>query len=447
MRAATAKPAASLSGIGMLVLGGGLVLLALIGLVRANGGGDTNPTAAALSVADPYGATSANIAFWEQRVAADPADFTAHNRLAMGYIQRGRETGDVSNYTSAEAAVQASIASVPGDNYTAYALKAYLQNVRHDFAGSIQTARHAATLDPADSFAPLVVADNELALGNYDIAFEAYNALANESPSLSSFSRLAQSYEIRGDLRNAEGAWKNAIGLDSGQNLESTAWVHTQFGTFLFNQGRIGDADERFSTALEAFPGYIHALAGQANVAAAEGDYDRAIEQYRQVTNRQPLPQYVAALGDIYAVNGQQAEADRQYALIGAIQQLYVANGINVDLQMSLFFADHDQQIDEAVRHATGALEAQPDSIYTADAIAWALYKADRYDEALTYAERALAQGTQDASVFYHAGMIQKALGNDAAAREALGHALAVNPHFSPLQAPIAQQSLAELGG
>ena len=365
----------------------------------------------------------------------------------MGYIQRGRETGDVSSYTSAEAAVQASLGSLPGDNYTAYALKAYLQNVRHDFAGSLETARYAATVNSGDSFAPLVIGDNELALGDYDAAFEAFNSLANTSPSLSTFSRLAHIYEIRSDLRNAEGAWKNAIGLDAGQNLESTAWAHSQYGTFLFNQGRIDDAGAQYGTALEALPGYIHALAGQANLAAAKGDYDRAIELYAVVTNRQPLPQYVAALGDIYAVTGQQAEADKQYALIGAIEQLYQANGINVDLQTSLFFADHDTQIDEAVRQAMGALEAQPDSIYTADAVGWALYKAGRYDEALTYSDRALSQGTQEATLFYHAGMIQKALGNDAAAREALAHALAINPHFSPLQAPIAQRALAELSG
>jgi tetratricopeptide (TPR) repeat protein len=449
MRAATAKPAISFSGIGLLALGGGLVLLALILLARAPGdGGSNNPaTAGALSVADPLAATSENVAFWEQRVAADPADFTALNRLAMAYIQRGRETGDVSNYSSAQAAVDASLASLPGDNYTAYALKAYLQNVQHDFTASLETAQHAATLDPGDPFAQLVVGDNLLALGRYDEAFETFNTLANESPSLSTFSRLAQAYEIRGDLRNADGAWKNAIELDGGQNAETSAWVRTQYATFLFNQGRINDAGVHFNSALEAFPGYIHALAGQGNVAAANGDYDEAIELYMQVTRRQPLPQYVAQLGDVYAAAGMQTDADRQYELIGAIEQLYQANGINVDLQMSLFFSDHDIRPDEAVRQAEGALTAQPDSTYAADALAWALHKAGRSAEALPYAQTALAQGTQDAHLYYHMGMIQKALGKEAAARDALRQALAINPHFSPPQAPIAQQALEELGG
>lgn len=447
MRAATAKPAMSAAGIGLLALGGGLVMLALILLPLARGGGGSNPTAAGAPSVDPHRTTNANIAFWEQRVTADPADFGAYNRLAMGYIQRGRETGDVANYTSAEAAVRASLAELPGDNYTAYALEAYLQNVRHDFAGSIETARKASLLDPADTYAPMVIGDNLAALGHYNRAFDAFNELVNDAPNLSTFSRLAQVHEIRGDLKNADGAWKNAIALDAGGNPESTAWAHTQYGNFLYNQGHTDDAGTQYGAALAAFPGYIHALAGQANVAAAEGDHGRAIDLYTQVTNRQPLPQYVAVLGDIYAAAGKQAEADRQYALIGAIEQLYQANGINVDLQMSLFFADHDRQIDEAVRQAMGALQAQPDSIYTADAAGWALYKAGRFEEALTYSQRALSQGAQDANVYYHAGMVHKALGNSAAAREELAHALAINPHFSPLQAPIAQQALVELGG
>ncbi len=449
MRAATTKPAISSSGLSLLALGGGLVLLALILFARIPGGGSSGnaTTAGSVNAADPYAATSENIAFWEARVKADPASFTAYNRLAMGYIQRGRETGDVSNYASAQAAVQASLDSLPGDNYDAYALLAYLQNVRHDFAGSLETARHAATLDPGDSFAQEVIGDNELALGQYEEGFETYDRLANDYPSLSTFSRLAHIYEIRGDLGNAEGAWKNAIELDAGKNLETTAWARTQYGTFLFNQGRSSEADDQFEAALRVFPGYIHAHAGQGNVAAAYGDTDRAIELYTQVTERQPLPQYVAQLGDVYEAAGMRAEADRQYELIGVIEQLYQANGINVDLQMSLFFADHDTQIDEAVRQAMGALTAQPGSVYAADAVAWALHKAGRSEEALPYAQQALSQGTQDASFFYHMGMIQQSLGSDDDARDALRQALAVNPRFSPLQAPIAQQALKELGG
>lgn len=446
MRVATARrPGTALSGVAFLISGAALVALS-IALVLRSGGADSSP-AAGTAVGDPLAATNATVSFWENRLHADPVDFTAANRLASAYIQRGRETGDVSDYTRAQSAVDASLDSLPGDNYTAYALKSYLENVRHDFTTSLATAEHARSLNMSDPYAQSVIGDDQVALGRYDEAFQTYAAIVQSSPDLSTFSRMALIYEIRGDLPNAENAWHNALETDAGTNPEATGWAHTQFGTFLFNQNRLSEAAVQFQAALDAYPGYIHAIAAQGNLAAATGDYDSAIQLYTQVTQRQPLPQYVAALGDVYAVAGQQVNADRQYALIAAIQQLYQANGINVDMQMALFFADHDKSIDDAVRQAMAVHEAQPDSIYAADAVAWALYKAGRSDEALPYAEAARAQGTQDASIFYHAGLIEKALGNTDAAGADLETAISINPHFSPLQAPVAQQALAEMGG
>ena len=57
--------------------------------------------------------------------------------------------------------------------------------------------------------------------------------------------------------------------------------------------------------------------------------------------NRIPLPQYVAMLGDLYRVTGRAAEARRQYALIGVIERLLVANGVKTDLETALFDVDH----------------------------------------------------------------------------------------------------------
>jgi Tfp pilus assembly protein PilF len=61
--------------------------------------------------------------------------------------------------------------------------------------------------------------------------------------------------------------------------------------------------------------------------------------------------------------------------------------------------------------------------------------------------EQALALGTRDALLYYHAGMIAAHQGQRARARQLLGDALAINPGFDPLQAAVARQTLAELGG
>ncbi len=58
---------------------------------------------------------------------------------------------------------------------------------------------------------------------------------------------------------------------------------------------------------------------------------------------------------------------------------------------------------------------------------------------------QALALGTHDALLAYHAGMIAMALHDDQRARAMLGDALALNPGFDPLQAARAKDVLASL--
>ena len=59
----------------------------------------------------------------------------------------------------------------------------------------------------------------------------------------------------------------------------------------------------------------------------------------------------------------------------------------------------------------------------------------------------ALRLGTQDATSFFHAGMIARRLGDRDEARRDLTRALAINPHFSILFAGAAQRTLTQLRG
>jgi hypothetical protein len=54
---------------------------------------------------------------------------------------------------------------------------------------------------------------------------------------------------------------------------------------------------------------------------------------------------------------------------------------------------------------------------------------------------RALALGTRDAMLFYHAAVIDHAVGDEASARTRLEAALAVNPYWHPTQ-PAAARAL-----
>jgi tetratricopeptide (TPR) repeat protein len=119
-------------------------------------------------------------------------------------------------------------------------------------------------------------------------------------------------------------------------------------------------------------------------------------------------------------------------------------NGQLYNRQLALFYADHDLKPDEAYTLAAREYEARPD-IYGADALAWTALKAGKLTEAQAAMKEALKLGTRDAKLLYHAGLIARAAGDKASAENYLKRALALNRQFDPLQAPFAQQALAEV--
>jgi tetratricopeptide (TPR) repeat protein len=127
----------------------------------------------------------------------------------------------------------------------------------------------------------------------------------------------------------------------------------------------------------------------------------------------------VAALGDLYAIAGRVDDAEDRWALVERIAELGRANGGVYDRQLVLFLADHDRDQERAVALATAEIELRAD-VYGHDALAWALFKAGRLDEADAAVARALSLGTPDGRVHFHAGLIAEALGRVDDAREHL---------------------------
>jgi tetratricopeptide (TPR) repeat protein len=159
-----------------------------------------------------------------------------------------------------------------------------------------------------------------------------------------------------------------------------------------------------------------------------------------------PLPEYVVGYGDVLSTAGRQDEAAAQYALVAAIQQLYAANGVDTDLELALYTADHGrpQDLPQAVRQARAQVAVRP-SIVAWDVLAWTLYRSGDLDGASAASTEALRLGTRNALMRFHAGMIAAARGETAQAITFLESALALNPHFSVRFAPEARATLALL--
>jgi tetratricopeptide (TPR) repeat protein len=220
---------------------------------------------------------------------------------------------------------------------------------------------------------------------------------------------------------------------------EPTAWTHVQLGKLYFNHGRYGAAEREYRFALRVFPGYAYGLDALAQVLGAQGRYRQAIAAERQAVDAIPLPQYVAALGDLYRVTGRAVLARRQYDLIGAIEKLLNANGVKTDLEIALFQVDHGIALRHALARARLARSERP-SIDGDDVLGWALVRNGRCAQALPHSRASLRLGTRDALKFFHRGMVERCLGRPESARAWFRRAVALNPHFSLVWSPLARR-------
>lgn len=404
---------------------------------------------AALIVADESSGEK-EIRFYENKIKNDPEDFSANNKLAGLYLQKLRETGDIALLDLAFRAARASLESVPEvRNSGGIAALALAEFAAHDFTNSRDHALRLIELEPSKSYPQSMLGDALLELGEYEKAEIAYKkiTLLDGGSSAASESRFARLAQLKGDNRAAQKHFAAALTLALSQSFpprETTAWLRWQLGETAFSMGDYETAEKDFQDSLTTFPDYYRAVASLGRVRAAQNDLQGAIEQYEKVTRILPDPNYVAALGDLYEFSGREMEAKKQYELVEQIGRLSALNGALYNRQLALFYADHDLKAEDAYNLAAKEYEVRRD-IYGADALAWTALKAEKLNEAQAAIKDALRLGTQDARIFYHAGMIERAAGNNSEAASFLQKALRTNPSFDPLQSEKARAALKEL--
>lgn len=385
------------------------------------------------------GDTAAYAAQLEGRVAADPADVQSLVLLGLAYQQRARVTGDPSFYPRSGAALSRAAHLDPKNALAATGLAA-LAASRHRFEQARVLAERARRLAPESAGALGVLGDALVELGRYREAFAVFNRMAALKPNLASYSRISYARELLGDPQGAIAAMRLAVQAGAG-TVEPLAWTLVQLGNLYFDTGRLRPAESAYRRALFVLPGYVHARAALARVAAARGRYDAAIRLYRQTVERLPLPQYAVALGDVLSVSGRRTEARQAYGVVDVIQRLFRANGVRTETETALFDLDHGRRLAGALAGAREAERLWP-SIYTRDVLAWAFYENGDCEQARRYSRQALRLGTKDALKIFHRGMIELCVGGRAAGRRYLARALEINPHFSLLYVPVAREAL-----
>jgi tetratricopeptide (TPR) repeat protein len=381
------------------------------------------------------------ISVLQSHLRAQHNDGESWATLGAAYVEQARTTGDPTRYPQAEGAFDRSMRIQPRDNDAALAGRAALAAARHDFDTALRYADRALAVNRFSERALAVRVDALVELGRYDDAYTAARRADSLRPGIPVFTRLAYVKELRGDPVGSRKVL--LLALEQANSPGDIAYVASALGHLAWEQGDYAEALKRYRAALSASPDYLPALEGRGRTRAARGDLDGAVRDLSEVVKRYPLPAELAALGEVYEAMGQGEKAKQHYSVVGTWIALARANGVATDLDTALVAAGHGDPA-EALRAARAEWDRRH-SVHTADALGWALHVNGRDKEAVGYAKRALAPGYRNALFLYHRGMIERALGDRKAARQALTATLELNPGFSPTGARAARNALKDL--
>lgn len=383
---------------------------------------------ARLALAPSHGSSPADAAVDAAQAAVrqNPQKDDAWIVLGRTWIRKARESNDPGFYLNAAACASVVLGRDP-ESALALDLRGLVLLNEHAFAEARELAARVTAKHPDDPVAWGTTSDALLELGLYDEATEAAQRMIDLKPNLPSYSRASHLQWLRGDVASAKQTVRAALdaGRDVRRDPEPGAWVLVQAATIFWHEGDHEGADAGFDKALERVPGYAPALVGKGRVALARGDAARAAELLDRAYRASPLPETAWLLGDARAASGDAVGAAQAYARVEK-------DGRRTDPRtLSLFLSTKARDPELALALAREEYAKRQD-IVTEDALAWALYRAGRLDEAKASIVRARRLGTPDARLAYHEGAIRIALGERAKGRALVAHALKTNPAFDP---------------
>ncbi len=390
----------------------------------------------ALALAGPALGDDAGIHFLEDRVQKDPDDFTAQNMLASRYLDLLRSTGEDQWLAKARHASEISVKAVPVEaNIAGLTALARVRLASHEFTAARDDGKHLVQMAPHKAAGFSVLGDALLELGDYHGAADAYQKLAQlDEGGIDSESRLARLALVRGNLDSAREHFISALTQSRALITPAPsliAWCCVQLGQLYFSRGDLENAEKQYKAALEAAPDYYSAIDHMAELRASQEKYPEAIRLYEGVIARLPRPELCQALGDLYAFTGKmdQAKPWHERARAAYLKTAERGDGRYIHY-LAGFYADSEENPSDALKWARKDMEIRQ-SVFARDAMAWALYKNGQMDVAAAEMDKALAEGTKDAHLYFHASMIFSAKGDLARGKEFLRHAAEVNPRYN----------------
>jgi tetratricopeptide (TPR) repeat protein len=329
-------------------------------------------------------------------------------KLGWSFVEKARVSADHDYYVLARHAARA-MRTLETDSSAADLLEGHALHSLHRFEEAESIARRLAERrgSPLDH---ALLGDTLLDQGRIDEAVAAYQKMMHRRPDSRAYSRVAEVRLLTGDLDGALEAMRVASRAVSVRDREAFAWIWSRLAMLELQRGNLAEARAASDAAVSAAPGLAIAELSRGRVLLAAGDAAGAVAALERSIATSPLPDAIRALADAYAAAGRDSDAARTTAELEA-------GGASVDPRgYSLWLAETGRDAARALRLATAELDRRRD-VYTWDALAMASAAAGKVDDARRFMQDALAAGTEDPRLWYHAGVVAAASGNHEEAR------------------------------
>lgn len=318
-------------------------------------------------------------------------------RLGWAYIAKARTSFDPGYIKLAQQTAHCMARKHP-TNIQAQLLLGHVLHQLHQFKEAEKLARQL--VEVRGSWLDYgLLGDVQMEQGKLTAAVDAYQQMLDQRPGPQAYFRAAHIRWLKGDLQGAFDMMEMVVSALGGKDKETAAWTYVKLADYERQANNYIASDAFIQRALEFQPDYPPALLLRGEMLMSRKEYRKAVQVLAKAVSINPLPLYQWAYWEALHQAGDTEQAN-------VINQELIEKGALLDRRsFSLYLTATGQNPLLALSLARQELESRQD-VFTLDALAWAMRANGQFEQARNVSSQALAEGTIDGRIFYHAAVI-----------------------------------------
>ena len=342
---------------------------------------------------------------------------------ALGHLRRYDSEESLNAAISTLEELGTSSATVQAALGRAYLAKFIINRDTQLITKASEYCDRAAAADPLNPDVHVTLGQVRLQTGQNDKAIDEFNRALQQQPNnADAVLGLARAYDSRKETAKAEAAYKKAI------ELQPKYWsAYNALGIFYVNHKNLPGSVPLFQRVVQLVPDNMRGYNNLGAVYQKMGHYDEAIGVFSKTIDQQPNAQGYSNLGTCYYFLGRYKESAKMLEKAVNLASSHYKYWANLG-DAYRWTVDEKDQAPAAYAKAIGLARAElgrnPNDAQVRARLAECLAKHGDLSAAQKEIQEALRHDGSDASVLYHAAMIEAIRGRDDAAAGLLARSI-----------------------